>query len=148
MRMHVYTIGFTQKTAELFFGLIGKNDVRLVIDIRLNNISQLAGFAKGRDLEYFLKKLCGCDYVHDLDFAPTQEIMENGRGKKIPWSEYERQYSDLVFGRKVHLGFMEKYGRYESVCLLCSEVDAKDCHRGVLVRILQKEFPEIEVRHL
>ena len=146
--MNVYTIGFTQKSAEQFFDLICKNDIGLMIDIRLNNVSQLAGFAKGKDLKYFLARICKCDYVHDLDFAPTQEIMENGRGKKIPWTEYEKQYSDLIDSRKVLDRFFDKYGRYKNVCLLCSEADAKDCHRSVLVRMLQKESSGITIQHL
>ena len=83
-----------------------------------------------------------------MDFAPTQEIMENGRGKKIPWAEYEKQYSDLISAREVLSGFVDKYGRYENVCLLCSEADAKDCHRGVLARMLREEFPKVTVKHL
>ena len=74
--MKIYTMGFTQKSAETFFERIKENKIELLIDIRLNNQSQLAGFAKGRDLKYFLDKLCQCGYAHELRFAPEKKLLD------------------------------------------------------------------------
>ena len=75
--MQVYTMGFTKKNAENFFGLIKKNGIEILIDVRLNNQSQLAGFTKGRDLSFFLREICKCAYSHEIQFAPTKLILDN-----------------------------------------------------------------------
>ena len=92
----IYTIGFTQKSAEKFFGLLKENNIKTLLDVRLNNASQLAGFAKGRDLGYFLKEILGATYIHDLEFAPTKDILNNYKKKIITWDDYEKQYNMLL----------------------------------------------------
>ena len=87
--MLIYTMGFTKKTAEQFFEKIKKNNIDIVIDVRLNNQSQLAGFTKGKDLVYFLKELCNCEYKHEIKFAPTKEILASYKKGDIDWGEYE-----------------------------------------------------------
>lgn len=126
----IYTIGFTKKTAEEFFYLLEKHEIKKVIDIRLNNKSQLAGFAKGRDLQYFLRTICNIDYIHMIEFAPTKEILNNYKNKIIDWEEYERIYNDLIIQR----GDVFKLTKHdvENACLLCSEVKADLCHRRLL----------------
>ncbi len=94
MNMIIYTIGFTQKTAKQFFNHIHSNGIELLIDIRLNNSSQLAGFTKGADLKYFLSEICHCEYLHCIEFAPTKKILDDYRSKKISWAEYEKQYNE------------------------------------------------------
>ena len=86
--MEVYSIGFTQKTAEQFFGILRRAGVRRLLDVRLNNVSQLAGFAKREDLKYFLREICGADYRHEPLLAPTQEMLDAYKKKKGPWDEY------------------------------------------------------------
>ena len=146
--MIVYTIGFTQKTAEQFFELIRSNDIKLLIDIRLNNASQLAGFSKGCDLKYFLSQICGCNYLHRLDYAPTKEIMDGYKSKKISWAEYEKQYNALIVNRDSISGFYDKYSKYENICLLCSEPVEANCHRRILAEMIRSEYPQIIVRHI
>lgn len=146
--MIVYTIGFTQKTAEQFFESLRRHDVRLLLDIRLNNVSQLAGFAKGKDLEYFLKRILDCGYVYEQNLAPTKEIMESYKGKRIGWDEYEGQYTALIRARNALRSFEARYGHYENICLLCSEADARQCHRGLLSELLKQEIPGTKVEHL
>ena len=92
----IFTIGFTKKNAETFFSKLRKAGVRKVIDIRLNNVSQLAGFAKRDDLKYFLNELCGCEYVHFPQLAPTKEILDGYKKKRINWVEYENQFIKLL----------------------------------------------------
>ena len=146
--MIIYTIGFTQKTAEQFFELIRSNDIKLLIDIRLNNASQLAGFSKDTDLKYFLSKICNCDYIHRLDFAPSKEIMDGYKSKNISWAEYEKQYNALIRDRDSISGFFEQYNKYENICLLCSEATETNCHRRLLAEMIKGEYPQITVKHI
>ncbi|MCL1872673.1 MAG: DUF488 domain-containing protein [Clostridiales bacterium] len=146
--MIIYTIGFTQKTAQRFFEIIQNNGIKLVIDIRLNNASQLAGFSKGNDLKYFLSKICGCDYTHRVDFAPTKEILDGYKGKIITWPEYEMQYTSLIYNRGSLGGFIEKYNKYQKVCLLCSEPTEANCHRRLFAEMLAKEYQQITIKHI
>jgi len=44
----LYTIGFTKKNARQFFETLKTAGVKRLVDIRLNNQSQLAGFTKRR----------------------------------------------------------------------------------------------------
>lgn len=146
--MKIYTIGFTQKTAREFFNKIKTNNIDLLIDIRLNNVSQLAGFAKGKDLEYFLKEICNCDYVHDDVFAPTKELLENYRAGKVSWQQYEETFAKIMTSRQIEERFKKLYARHEKICLLCSEQTAEQCHRRLVAEYLQKHFDNIEIIHI
>src|SRR5262245_34704311 len=99
--MHVFTIGFTQKPAAEFFGLLRHNGIRRLIDVRLNNVSQLAGFAKRADLEFFLRELCQADYVHEPLLAPTQEMLDAFKKGNGEWPDYEKQFLELMAERKI-----------------------------------------------
>jgi len=144
----LYTIGFTQKTAKQFFELIKKNKIELLLDVRLNNKSQLAGFAKGDDVAYFLHEICQCKYEHCLEFAPTKELLDGYKDKRINWSEYEKQYSTLIDERKSISGFVERFHDYRSICFLCSEPASDRCHRQLLVNMIVKNSPEITIKHI
>lgn len=138
--MQVYTMGFTKKSAEDFFGLIKNNGVEMLIDVRLNNQSQLAGFTKGRDLAFFLREICKCSYSHEIQFAPTKMILDNYKKQVISWSEYEEEYNKLIKRRRVLDIFKDKYRSHESVLLLCSEPTPENCHRRLLAEYLEKEL--------
>lgn len=99
--MEVFTIGFTKKSAEEFFGAIRAAGIRQLLDVRLNNSSQLAGFAKKDDLRFFLKELCGAEYVHEISLAPTQELLTDYRKKRVSWPEYEHRFLALLKDREV-----------------------------------------------
>ena len=113
--MTVYTMGFTQKTAREFFGKIRNEQIDLLIDIRLNNNSQLAGFAKGKDLDFFLSELCGCKYVHKIEFAPTKELLDDYKKNRITWDQYVEVYHQLMDRRNMvqNCGLL-KYIGYDS----------------------------------
>lgn len=145
--MKLYTIGFTQKSAREFFNKIKSNKIELLLDIRLNNVSQLAGFAKGKDLEYFLNEICNCKYEHLISFAPTKELLENYRAKKISWSEYEKTFNNILMNRQIEKDFT-KYLNYENVCLLCTEPTADQCHRRLVAEYLKAKLPNIEIIHI
>ncbi|OGR46945.1 MAG: hypothetical protein A2021_03795 [Elusimicrobia bacterium GWF2_52_66] len=142
--MTIYTIGFTKKTAEQFFTKLQTNKVKKLFDIRLNNKSQLAGFAKGHDLEYFLKVICGIGYVYLQDLAPTDEILDAYQGKKMTWDEYEVKFKQLLKDRKLNL----KKSDFEDACLLCSEPTAEKCHRRLAAEHLAELFGDAKIVHL
>ncbi len=148
--MIIYTLGFTQKSAQKFFETIKKHQIELLIDVRLNNNSQLASFTKGRDLPYFLKELCDCAYIHEVAFAPTKEILDNYKKDRISWEEYEISFNLLEEKRKVYEIFRKKYSSFDKVLLLCSEPQANNCHRRLVAEHIKEKLSDlnIEIRHL
>ena len=145
--MKTYTIGFTQKKAAEFFSLIRKAEVKTLIDVRLNNISQLAGFAKRDDLKFFLRELCNADYLHLEELAPTKDILDAYKKKAMPWDVYEDKYLNLIAKRNIERTVDKSL--MEHGCLLCSEHKPHFCHRRLVVEYLNKHWNnEIEVVHL
>jgi len=144
--MKLFTIGFTKKSAEEFFTRLQKAGVRRVVDVRLNNTSQIAGFAKARDLKYFLHAIAGIDYVHIPDFAPTQDIVDDFKKRKGSWAEYERKFGELMAKRRI--ADTAANVLRENDCLLCSEHTPEHCHRRLIVEQFQDQLGNIEVIHL
>lgn len=138
--MDIYTMGFTQKSAETFFKNIINNNIEILVDVRLNNQSQLAGFTRGKDLAYFLRAICDCDYDHDVVYAPTKEILQAYKKDEITWEEYEIRYNDLISRRRVAHDFKKNYEKYSRVLLLCSEPTPECCHRRLLAEYLAQEL--------
>ena len=145
-RIRLYTIGFTKKSAEQFFGLLRDAGVKRVIDIRLNNTSHLAAFAKKDDLKYFLREICGIDYVHRQDMAPSQELLDAYKKNKGSWELFESGFVDLITERALqdHVSAEELDG----ACLLCSEHEPDHCHRRLLAEYLSAHDSTIEIVHL
>ncbi|MGO9917455.1 MAG: DUF488 family protein [Isosphaeraceae bacterium] len=144
--MTVFTIGFTKTTAENFFTRIQKANVRKVLDVRLNNVSQLAGFAKKDDLRYFLKAIGGIDYAHEPKLAPTQEMLDAYKKDGGDWSDYEKRFLALMAERRIEDTVPRAV--LDGACLLCSENTPKHCHRRLVVEYLQEKWGGIEVTHL
>lgn len=142
----LYTIGFTKKNAKTFFSLLCDNNVKALIDVRLNNVSQLAGFTKKDDLEFFLQKICNIKYRHNIELSPTKEILEQYKKRKISWTEYENQFNALLMSRKIEKFF--SLDDLNDACLLCSEPDAKYCHRRLVAEYFKSVYPNIEIIHL
>jgi uncharacterized protein (DUF488 family) len=142
----LYTIGFTKKSAEVFFGKIQDVGVQRVIDIRLNNTRQFAGFTKKNDLLYFLKTICGCNYRHEPLLAPSKQIFDGYKKKRIGWSEYKRQFNELLRERKP-LGLVSP-SELNMACLLCCEVTAENCHRRLVAEYFRDHFTGLEITHL
>lgn len=97
----LYTIGFTKKSAEQFFELLKQNKVKMLVDVRISNGSQLAGFAKGNDLKYFVRAICNIDYKHITDFAPTKELLSKWRKEEVNWKQYTEIYTGLLKSRDI-----------------------------------------------
>jgi uncharacterized protein (DUF488 family) len=142
----LYTIGFAKKSAEDFFSLLKATNIRTLIDIRLNNVSQLAGFTKRDDLKYFLKEICNIGYMHLLDFAPTNNILDAYKKKKISWDQYESDYRQLLKQREVENKVSHEC--LDMACLLCSEPKPEHCHRRLLAEYLRDIKGNIIIRHL
>jgi len=147
--MKLYTIGFTGKNAATFFGLLQKAKVKTLLDIRLNNRSQLAGFTKAGDLEYFLAEICAIGYRHSPDLAPDQELLDLIRGKKITWDEYQLRFRSLMEERAADTLLKQLMRELPGpLCLLCSEANADQCHRSLVAKRMQSLKPKLEVIHL
>jgi uncharacterized protein (DUF488 family) len=144
--VRVYTIGFTQKTAEQFFSMLQESGVRCVIDVRLNNSSQLAGFAKRDDLRYFLRAVGSIDYIHEPLLAPTKDILSAYRKNEITWDEYEHAFNDLIEERQIEKKIDPSI--LDGGCLLCSEAEPHFCHRRLVAEYLNQVWGNIDVLHL
>lgn len=145
--IEISTIGFTKKNAKKFFSLLQGENVETIIDTRINNTSQLSGFAKGDDLKFFAKEVANIDYFHEIDYAPTKELLKSYRNKEMSWDEYEIKYLNLLDLRKIKSKVdIEKLHKG---CLLCSEHTAEKCHRRLLAEYLkQSSSQEIKITHL
>lgn len=142
----LYTIGFTKKNAEHFFTLLRDAGVKKVIDVRLNNVSQLAGFAKRDDLRFFLKGLHGIDYEHMTELAPTQEMLDEYKKEGMDWQKYETRFLELIKSRRIESLFA--HPRFDRACLLCSEDGPHHCHRRLVADYLAERYPGIKIIHL
>lgn len=144
--MRVWTIGFTKKTAREFFTKLKESGATRLVDVRLNNVSQLAGFAKRNDLEYFVHELSGMDYVHLPQLAPTQDILDAYKKDGGDWAEYERKFLSLMRAREI-----EKTVPRDVIaggCLLCSEHKPHHCHRRLVAEYLRDAWGDVEIDHL
>jgi uncharacterized protein (DUF488 family) len=142
----LYTIGFTGKSAEKFFNLLRNSSVKKIVDTRINNVSQLSGFAKGSDLKFFAKQIGNMQYEHCMDFAPTKELLSRYREKEISWQDYEIEYLNLLDIRKISQ--KTDIEKLHENCLLCSEHTPEKCHRRLLAEYLSKARNDIEIIHL
>ena len=145
-RIQLFTIGFTKKSAEEFFTKLSEAGVKRVLDIRLSNVSQLAGFSKRDDLQYFLKTICDIDYRHLPELAPTKDILEEYRKNKGDWSVYENRFLALLSERKPE----ERISRamLDHGCLLCSEDKPENCHRRLVAEYFRKKLGDVEIVHI
>jgi uncharacterized protein (DUF488 family) len=146
IRMKIYTIGFTKKSAEEFFTKLQQAGVQRVVDIRLNNVSQLAGFSKKDDLSYFLRAICNLDYVHLPKLAPTQLILDEFKKRKGDWQIYERQFLELLASRQIEKKISREL--IDGACLLCSEDTPTHCHRRLVAEYLKGKWGDVEIEHI
>lgn len=143
----IYTIGFTKKDAETFFGLLKNANIQRLVDVRINNRSQLAGFAKRDDLKFFLKELLDADYDHLKMLAPTKELLDAWRDDAINWTEYERRFRELMRDREIE-NTLDPALFTEPTVLLCSEHKPEYCHRRLVIEYLDEHWGSVEGVHL
>ena len=143
--MKIFTIGFTKKSAEQFFNRLKQPGLVRVVDARLNNTSQLAGFTKKNDLEFFLHEICKLRYIHLPELAPTQEILDAYKASG-DWSNYERQFLSLMAERRIEDQVDKSI--LDGGCLLCSEATPEHCHRRLVAEYLRRKWGDVEIVHL
>jgi uncharacterized protein (DUF488 family) len=142
----IFTIGFTKKSAEQFFTKLRDSGAKRVVDVRLNNVSQLAGFTKKDDLKFLLNEICRMDYMHLPDLAPTQELLDAFKKKKGEWADYERDFLGLMRSRQIETNISKNI--IAESCLLCSEEKPDHCHRRLVAEYLKEHWASIEIEHL
>lgn len=146
MAIELFTIGFTQTTASEFFTKLKSAGVKRVVDVRLNNNSQLAGFSKKDDLAYFLREIGGIEYVHLPELAPTQDILDAYKKQKGDWGIYEKKFLDLMAQRQIEISVRPDI--LDHGCLLCSEHLPHHCHRRLVAEYLNTRWGGIKTNHL
>jgi len=144
--MKIFTIGFTKKSAEQFFTRLKNAGVKKLVDIRLNNISQLAGFTKRDDLKYFTRVICDIEYIHLPLLAPSQDVLDEYKKKGQNWALYERNFLDLMSQRRIEEIISRE--TMDAGCLLCSEEKPDRCHRRLVAEYLKSRWADIEIQHL
>ena len=144
--MKLSTIGFTKKSARLFFDLLRQSGTKRIVDVRLNNGSQLAGFAKKDDLAYFLSELCEMEYVHLPSLAPTKEMLDDYKKRKGDWKTYEDRFIALMRERQIEETIPQEI--VADGCLLCSEDKPHHCHRRLVAEYLKQHWGNVEIAHL
>jgi uncharacterized protein (DUF488 family) len=143
--MKLFTIGFTKTSAEGFFTRLSKARVKKLVDVRLNNVSQLAGFAKRDDLCYFTKTICGIGYEHVSALAPTQDILDEYKKSKGAWGVYVQKFLDLMAKRKIET--LDR-SQFDGSCLLCSEDKPHHCHRRLVAEYFREKWGDVDIEHL
>ena len=146
--MEIFTIGFTQTPARDFFGKLKRAGVRRLVDVRLNNTSQLAAYAKRDDLQYFLRAICDAEYLHLPALAPTQEMLDQYKKLKGGWPTYEEQFLNLIADRQIEDELDRPSFAELPSALLCSELTAEHCHRRLVVEYLQEKWTDLKIVHL
>ncbi|WP_330501605.1 DUF488 domain-containing protein [Peribacillus frigoritolerans] len=142
------TIGFSKKSLRAFSELLINSGVTCLIDTRLNNTSQLSGFAKKDDLKYILEEFLNIEYIHRVDLAPTQDILSDFKSKLITWDEYTQRYLSLLKTRKIEKNLDDIFNNHQNVCFLCSEHKPHHCHRSLLVNYIKEYKKNVEIIHL
>jgi uncharacterized protein (DUF488 family) len=144
--MKVFTIGFTKKTAQAFFSKLKQSGATRLVDVRLNNVSQLAGFAKKDDLRYFLDAICQIEYLHIPALAPTEDILDAYKKQKGDWSVYAGRFLTLMHERRIEETVSREI--IDNSCLLCSEELPDHCHRRLVAEYLREKWGDLEIKHI
>ena len=144
--VNLFTIGFTKKSAKQFFEILKDSGIKRIIDTRLNNVSQLAGFTKRTDLEYFLQQICQIEYVHLLELAPTKDILDAYKKNGGDWETYEKKFLQLMRDRKIEERISPDI--LHGGCLLCSEAKPHNCHRRLVAEYLNEKWGNVKICHL
>jgi uncharacterized protein (DUF488 family) len=144
--LKVFTIGYGSKNAREFFTILKQAGIRKVIDVRLYNTSQLAGFTKKQDIEYFLQTIVGASYIHLPIMAPTKQLLNDYKKGLISWQQYETQFKSIIAQRQIDKHIIPQ--DMDMACFLCNEATADNCHRRLVAEYLAGLWPNISIIHL
>ena len=142
----IFTIGYAGKNAREFFTILKQAGIRKVIDVRLYNTSQLAGFTKRQDIEYFLQAIVGAEYTHLPIMAPTKQLLSDYKKGLINWQQYETQFKAIMTQRQIEKHLVPQ--DMDMACFLCSEAKADNCHRRLVAEYLTKHWQNVSIHHL
>jgi uncharacterized protein (DUF488 family) len=145
--VEIYTIGFTGRKAAEFLGKLKQNGIKRLIDVRLNNTSQLSGFTKKDDLKFFLREICQADYIHEPLLAPSEQLLDDYKKKRCNWNNYEAIFKKLISDRQVDRNLNCEHFKTPTV-LLCSETKADQCHRRLIAEYLREKWVDVKIIHL
>ena len=148
MMNRIYTIGFTKKSAKVFFNILKENKIKHVLDIRLNNTSQLAGFAKYPNIEFFLSVIDDINYIQAKIFAPNDRTLKRFKKKEISWDEYKLEFAETMIQRNIGEYIRNNFNDLDDICLLCSEEKPTKCHRSLVAIEFKKEFETLTIMDL
>jgi uncharacterized protein (DUF488 family) len=143
--MKVFTIGFTKKTAREFFERLRRPGLARLVDVRLNNVSQLAGFSKRDDLHFFCEAILSVGYLHLPELAPSQSMLDDFKKNHGNWHAYEEKFLSLIAARKIENTLDREV--IDGACLLCSEATPENCHRRLVAEYLQSKWGNLEIEH-
>jgi len=146
MEKKLYTIGFTQKSAEEFFTTLEQNNVESILDIRFNNDNHLSSFARKKHLPFLLNQILGCKYDYLPVLAPTRELFKGYKDGIISWPVYCNKYISTL--KEIQPESFITEGQLNNACLLCSESTPKKCHRRLAAEYLAGKFPDTRIKHL
>jgi uncharacterized protein (DUF488 family) len=142
----IFTIGYGGKNAREFFTILKQAGIRKVIDVRLYNTSQLAGFTKRQDIEYFLQIIVGAEYTHLPIMAPTKQLLNDYKKGLINWQQYKEQFKLIIVQRQIEKHLVPQ--DMDMSCFLCSEAKADNCHRRLVAEYLAKLWQNVSIQHL
>ena len=142
----IFTLGYAGKNARQFFTILKQAGIRKVVDVRLYNTSQLAGFTKRQDVEYFLQAIVGAEYVHLPIMAPTKQLLNDYKKGLISWQQYETQFNSIITQRQIEKHLIPQ--DMDMACFLCSEATADNCHRRLVAEYLAEHWQNISIHHL
>ena len=145
--MHLYTIGYSEKTAQEFFELLKLNHIDCLVDIRIYPDHEGAMYASKRDLPYLLKELAGCDYTYMGSLAPTPKLLEDVH-KDNDHDKYARGFAKIMAEGKIPHSLDREFFEKQTCCLLCFEATAEFCHRRLVAEQMQKYLEGMEIIHL
>jgi uncharacterized protein (DUF488 family) len=144
--IRIFTIGYASRSAQEFFTILKQAGIQKVIDVRLYNTSQLAGFTKKQDIKYFLQTIVGAEYIHLPIMAPTKQLLDSYKKGLISWQQYETKFNEIIVHRQIEKHFIPQ--DMDMSCFLCSEAKADNCHRRLIAEYLAKRWQNISIRHL
>ncbi|MHC4076706.1 MAG: DUF488 domain-containing protein [Planctomycetota bacterium] len=142
----IFTVGYAGKNARQFFTILKQAGIRKVIDVRLYNTSQLAGFSKRQDIEYFLQTIVGAEYIHLPIMAPTKQLLNDYKKGLINWQQYETQFKGVITQRQIEKHLIPQ--DMDMTCFLCSEAKADNCHRRLVAEYLAEIWQNASIHHL
>ncbi len=144
--MKVFTIGFSRKNTEQFFTRLREPGLLRVVDIRLYNKGPSAGFTNRNDLPFLLRQVNQMDYVHRLDMAPNEALMDDQRTNGVDYLKYKKEFRELLTDRRIETNVPKEL--IDGGCLLCSEPSAEFCHRRLVAEYLKEKWGDLEIIHL